>query len=113
MLLSLETVITFKVRQAASSCAPLEMFLKARKMVTCGKRPLMILTCLCSSLSLGFLVVAVGTDYWLYTAEYVMLPNKTLDVSVEVHSGLWRVCPIMEQKVLSPRELSPPTRLEE
>ncbi|XP_035696133.1 voltage-dependent calcium channel gamma-5 subunit-like [Branchiostoma floridae] len=71
------------------------MFLKARKMVTCGKRPLMILTCLCSSLSLGFLVVAVGTDYWLYTAEYVMLPNKTLDVSVEVHSGLWRVCPIM------------------
>ncbi|XP_078691870.1 voltage-dependent calcium channel gamma-5 subunit-like [Branchiostoma floridae x Branchiostoma belcheri] len=75
------------------------MFLKARRMVTCGKRPLMILTCLCSSLSLGFLVVAVGTDYWLYTAEYVMLSNKTdgrrVDVRVEVHSGLWRVCPII------------------
>ncbi|KAI8501030.1 Voltage-dependent calcium channel gamma-5 subunit [Branchiostoma belcheri] len=85
---------------AASRSVPPEMFLKARRMVTCGKRPLMILTCLCSSLSLGFLVVAVGTDYWLYTAEYVILSNKTdgrrVDVRVEVHSGLWRVCPIID-----------------
>ncbi len=60
------------------------------KMGCCSKKQLlMITTSLCASGSLAFLIIAVATDYWLYTAERRETEN---DVLVITNIGLWRRC---------------------
>lgn len=62
-------------------------------MSLCGRKALTLLSSVFAVCALGLLGIAVGTDYWLYLEEGIILPlNQTTDIRMSLHSGLWRVC---------------------
>lgn len=65
----------------------------SRKMSTCGRKALTLLSSVFAVCGLGLLGIAVSTDYWLYLEEGIILPqNQSTEVKMSLHSGLWRVC---------------------
>ncbi|ETE68511.1 Voltage-dependent calcium channel gamma-5 subunit, partial [Ophiophagus hannah] len=62
-------------------------------MSTCGRKALTLLSSVFAVSGLGFLGIAVSTDYWLYLEEGIILPqNQSTEIKMSLHSGLWRVC---------------------
>ncbi|CAB1421710.1 unnamed protein product [Pleuronectes platessa] len=66
-------------------------------MSLCGRKVLTLVSSVFAVCSLGLLGIAVSTDYWLYLEEGVILPlNQSTEVRMSLHSGLWRVCFLVE-----------------
>ncbi|XP_024920330.1 voltage-dependent calcium channel gamma-5 subunit isoform X2 [Cynoglossus semilaevis] len=75
----------------------LEPFTSSVIMSACSRKALTLLSSVFAISSLGLLGVAVSTDYWLYLEEGVITPmNQSTDVKTSLHSGLWRVCFLVE-----------------
>ncbi len=76
--------------------------------MNCTKHEISIAALALGLFSTCALALAVATDFWLYTSEPVAgeerfevdpLTNETIEMPpmyVSVHSGLWRVCVVIE-----------------
>lgn len=77
-------------------------------MSTCGRKALALLSSVFAVCGLGLLGVAVGTDYWLYLEEGVVVPqNQSTEARMSLHSGLWRVCFLAGKGTCNPHPPSP------
>ncbi|GAA6069881.1 calcium channel, voltage-dependent, gamma subunit 5a [Tachysurus ichikawai] len=71
-------------------------------MSVCGRKALTLLSSLFAVCSLGLLGIAVSTDYWLYLEEGIIMPlNQSTEIRMSLHSGLWRVCFLAGERLLS------------
>ncbi|XP_067882758.1 voltage-dependent calcium channel gamma-7 subunit-like, partial [Heterodontus francisci] len=60
---------------------------------SCSIRALTLLSSVFGASGLLLVGIAVSTDYWLYVEEGVISQhNQTTDITMALHSGLWRVC---------------------
>ncbi|XP_035696291.1 voltage-dependent calcium channel gamma-3 subunit-like [Branchiostoma floridae] len=62
------------------------------RMAQCGKRPLMLVTTVCSTASFALLAIAMGTDFWLFSQEAMFTPRPNGTVKLAANSGLWNEC---------------------
>lgn len=65
-------------------------------------RALTLLSSIFGACGLLLVGVAVSTDYWLLMEEGIVLQqNQTTEVKMALHSGLWRVCFVAGQELIS------------
>ncbi|KAI8501041.1 Voltage-dependent calcium channel gamma-5 subunit [Branchiostoma belcheri] len=65
---------------------------EASEMAQCGKRPLMLVTTVCSTASFALLAIAMGTDFWLFSREAMFTPRPNGTDKLAANSGLWNEC---------------------
>lgn len=60
---------------------------------SCSARALTLLSGIFGASGLLLVGIAVSTDYWLYVEEgLISQHNQTTEITMALHSGLWRVC---------------------
>lgn len=89
-------------------------------MVWCEKGVQILLTTVGAFAAFGLMIIAIGTDYWLYARAFIC---NTTNISTEetpqkdkkdpgglTHSGLWRIC-CLEGEGRSPNVVNPFNRI--